>query len=422
MMEPQRILCLLAAGFALLAFCPRPAQAKTGGTYYTDADIAAIRARAARPDYRKELDAILKKAEVLAGRSDEEIWQLIPEADVPRALNVCFGVGCPVHGAEVFKVGGHYPWIMSPDRPFKVQCPVGKEFYPSNDFEAYLKGGRAENGIRDIGVTGVQTCALPIYGQRYWFAGFYVFWEHWRHTIIDGLAACYQAYLATGEPRYAHKCAVALARISQVYPKMDYATQAYHNGRYPAAINGRILDYIWENSTVSAFAMAYDAIFSTLETDSELKALAGSKGVPDVRKAIERDLLQVAVSDIFQKKIWGNKFELGSLSTIALALDNNDSADGATTDEMLDWLLKGGGELEFTLYNGFDRDGIGGESSPSYSAIWNDRYMAAAENLARMGRDIVTDPRWLRIARGPSEMRLLENLSPRLGDCGGDII
>src|SRR3712207_838017 len=27
---------------------------------------------------------------------------------------------------------------------------------------------QAEDGIRDIGVTGVQTCALPIYGQKAW--------------------------------------------------------------------------------------------------------------------------------------------------------------------------------------------------------------------------------------------------------------
>src|SRR3712207_1288598 len=30
---------------------------------------------------------------------------------------------------------------------------------------------QAEDGIRDIGVTGVQTCALPIYHRLRWFAG-----------------------------------------------------------------------------------------------------------------------------------------------------------------------------------------------------------------------------------------------------------
>ncbi|BCW97455.1 MAG: hypothetical protein KatS3mg024_0282 [Armatimonadota bacterium] len=97
-------------------------------------------------------------------------------------------------------------------------------------------------------------------------------------------------------------------------------------------------------------------------------------------QAIERDILQVAVSGIlgyFQKKIWGNKFELGSLSTIALVLDNRDPSQGATTEQMVEWMLRGEGEAEFTLHNGFDRDGIGGESSPGYSVIWNARMVAA---------------------------------------------
>jgi hypothetical protein len=64
---------------------------------------------------------------------------MIPDADLPRALNVRFGVDCPVHGQEIFKAGGHYPWIMSEERPFKVQCPVGKEIYPSIDFVTLLE-------------------------------------------------------------------------------------------------------------------------------------------------------------------------------------------------------------------------------------------------------------------------------------------
>jgi hypothetical protein len=88
---------------------------------------------------------------------------------------------------------------------------------------------------------------------------------------------------------------------------------------------------------------------------------------------------------------------------------------------MVEWLLRGDGELEFTFYNGFDRDGMGGESAPGYSSIWNQRIVDAAENLTRLGVDIVKDPKWLRIARAPSELCLLDTLSPRLGDCEGDI-
>lgn len=415
------IFFVLLLGVAAVAALARPASAKTGRTYYSEDQVAAIRQRASEASYARELAAILDKASRLAGMSDEEIWALIPDASMKRALNVCFGVGCPVHGAQVFKAGGHYPWITSPDKPFQVQCPVGKEVYPSNDFAAYLKSGGKEKLDTTRPYVDDGSGYVAPDGKRYWFVGYYAFWELWRHTIIDGIDACASSYILTGDPKYAHVCAVALARISQVYPKMNYRTQAYHNGKWPSGINGRILDYIWENSVVITFAAAYDAIFPTFQTDQSLINFAASKGVPDVRSAIETNILQTQVQDIFQKKIWGNKFELGSLSSAALALDNTDPAKGATTQQMIDWMLKGDGELEFTFYNGFDRDGMGGESSPSYSSIWNSRMVAAAENLAMLGVDLVKDPKWVQICRGPSQLRVLDALSPRLGDCGGDI-
>ncbi len=406
----------------LLALAAAAPAAKTGGDYFTAEHVAAIRERAKQPEYAKTLEQTIAKAELIAGRSDEEIWEMIPDADLPRALNVNFGVGCPVHGAAVFKKGGQYPWIMSPDQPFKVKCPVGGEVYPSNDFAAYLKSGRKEKLDTTAKYVDDGGGWVDADGKRYWFVAHYTFWEHWRRTIIDGVSACYRAWLATGDERYAHKTGVALARISQVYPHMKYAEQAYHNGRYPAGINGRILDYIWENSTVTTFGLAYDAIFATLASDESLKSFAASRGVGDVAAAIEKNILQVAVQDIFDKKIWGNKFELGSLSTLALCINNTDPSRGATTAQMVDWILTGPGDLEFTLYNGMDRDGIGGESSPSYSSIWNNRMVQAADNLARLGVDIVNGRRWLRIARGPSEMRVLDTLCPRIGDHGGGIL
>src|SRR3712207_8296997 len=40
---------------------------------------------------------------------------------------------------------------------------------------------QAEDGIRDIGVTGVQTCALPIFGRRYGFVA------EARHINLGGV-------------------------------------------------------------------------------------------------------------------------------------------------------------------------------------------------------------------------------------------
>lgn len=413
----RRLVLALVLGSWLAA----AAWGKSSRTYYTEAELAAIRQRAQDPRYESDVKAIVKAAAILADRSDEEIWDMVPPADLTRALTVRYEFDCPVHGKEVYRVGGRYPWITSPDKPFKVECPVGHEVYPTNDFAEHLKEGRQASLDTRQKYLDDGNGYIDEDGNRYFFVGYYNFWHRWRKSLIDGTSACGNAYLVTGDPKYAHKAAVALASISRVYPKMDYSTQAYHNGKWPAGINGRILDYIWENQTVGAFSIAYDQIYPTLDDDRPLNALAAARGVPDIKTAIERDILQQMAGDLLEKRIWGNKFELRSTAALALILDNRDPAKGLTSRQMVDWVLKGGGDLEFTFYNGFDRDGIGGESSLSYSNIWNVASVAAAEDLARMGVKMVTDPKWLRLAKGSMEMRLLEDLSPRLGDVDGHI-
>ena len=112
-----------AAALVLVGCLTAASSAKTGRTYYTDADVAAIRARAENPAYAREVAAILKKAELLTSRSDEALWDMVPESDLPRALNVRFGVGCPVHGKEIFKAGGHLQAIL------KIAATVGQNLW-----------------------------------------------------------------------------------------------------------------------------------------------------------------------------------------------------------------------------------------------------------------------------------------------------
>ena len=110
-----------------------------------------------------------------------------------------------------------------------------------------------------------------------------------------------------------------------------------------------------------------------------------------------------------------------TLAYLALVMDNTDPAYGPTTDEMLDWLLHGGGELNLILYNGFDRDGAGGESAPGYSTSWNENFCRVADLLVRLGLDVTKDPRWRRLIRFPYTLAVAGRFSPRVGDCGGDL-
>src|SRR3712207_8732073 len=52
----------------------------------------------------------------------------------------------------------------------------------SSQIDAFFFFFQAEDGIRDIGVTGVQTCALPISWERIHKVPDYVNFPHMRHV------------------------------------------------------------------------------------------------------------------------------------------------------------------------------------------------------------------------------------------------
>ncbi|MCZ7596881.1 MAG: hypothetical protein M5U09_02690 [Gammaproteobacteria bacterium] len=86
------------------------AGAKTGPVLHTPEAVAAAREKIAKFDWaaKQRDDAVAASARWMA-MSDQQIWDFVPPAEQRRALNVSFGVGCPVHGTAVFRAGGHYP-------------------------------------------------------------------------------------------------------------------------------------------------------------------------------------------------------------------------------------------------------------------------------------------------------------------------
>ena len=398
------------------------AHAKSGPNLHSRDEVAHVRDLCGTDDWAiGEKEKAVANAERWLKMSDEDLWSFLLDAKIPRALNVNFGVGCPVHGKEVFKKGGHYPWIMSPDKPFKVICPVGGEEYPSNDFQAYLKGGCKEELDTSQPYVDDGFGYVAPDGQRYWFAAHYIFWQRWRKDFMGALGSLSQAYLLSGSPEYAHKLGVMLGRLAEVYPKMDYAKQAYHNGKWPAEINGRILDYIWENSIIKLVARSYDSIYDAIDKDEGLREFLSERGIEDLKTRFEKEVLHFMAQDVMEGRIRGNMYYQPTLADLARVIDNEDPGYGPTTKEMVDWLLYGGGEIEMILYSGFDRDGAGGESAPGYSSSWNTNFCSVAEGLIELGYDITENPRWKQVIRFPYNVTLAGRYSPRIGDCGGTI-
>ncbi|MCD6362113.1 MAG: heparinase II/III family protein [Armatimonadetes bacterium] len=396
------------------------AHAKDGRSFYTDDRLQIALSKIEQFAWaRSEVDAAKRACAWAIEMSDQELWDFIPPPEQARALNVCFGVGCPVHGTEIFRKGGHYPWITSSDMPFKVKCPVGGEVYPSNDFQPWNTEGVAGRPETGPGYVDNGLGWQDEKGNRYWFVDYYIFWHRWQKEVLPVIALLGKAYLLSGESIYGHKCAVMLAKIASEYERFDYPTQAYHNGKWPAGINGRILDHIWSTGTTSKLALATDSVWPIFDDDPELLRFLADKGIDDPRRVLEQKLLRIMAEDIMRGFVRGNMgMHQRALTVTAIVLDNDDPERGPTTEQMRNWLMRGDGQIEDLLWNGFYRDGHGGESSPGYSSGWCTNFYLTAELLPRIGADIWACPKVKKMADIGLDMAVTGVFTPSIGDSG----
>ncbi|MBU0610936.1 MAG: hypothetical protein KKI08_23855, partial [Armatimonadetes bacterium] len=210
---------LLVTGLLLLVAAPL--WAKDRRTFYDDAFMAGLKQKIATQDWAKaQADGIGKGLEWLLQMPDQELWDFIPPPEQMRAINVCIAHDCPVCGDEVNRRAGHYPWLTSREKPFKVECPVCHGVFPKNDFQPWntegLKG-KPDEGPEptDHGLGWLDKKD----GRRYYFVPYYIFWQRWSRDILGSLGALSQAYVVSGNPAYAHKCALMLAKIGSMYSR-----------------------------------------------------------------------------------------------------------------------------------------------------------------------------------------------------------
>ncbi|MFW6039179.1 MAG: hypothetical protein ACOC9P_01735 [bacterium] len=367
--------------------------------------------------------AVSARAEWLAAKSDQELWDLVPPATQKRSTNVAFETGCPEHGRAIYRKGRR-PWIMSRDQPFKVTCPVGGEVYPSNDYEPW--------GENDVDPTQPYVDDGNGYvaedGTRYYFVANYIFWQRWRDDVLDGLGALRRAYRDTGDQRYAHKAAVLLARLAEMYPATDFRTQAVHKGRDPSGVNGGILHRVWENlDVVTTSVTTFEVIGSIYDENAELRSFLADKGITAPRHYIQERLFLEMLDRITGGRdethpiqIQGNfGYYQRSAAELASVLSNDDPQRGWTRDQVIQWIRFGGGQLETGLWNRIYRDGHGGESSPGYSALWIHRFATIAEHLRESGYELFDHPKMRQAAHALLDMAVLGKFTPNIGDTGG---
>lgn len=421
------------------------AAAKEGPTFYTADRVAVARDNLARYDWAKAvLERIMvgdsgdyyvgreyASARDIAALSDDAVWVLMPTTAIPRVQPADTKALCPLHGEEVRKVHAWTAWRVDPiHHPYKVQCRLGGEWYPSNNF---LAGDMTSGDFPDDG----DGCLYQ--GKRYYFLREYAHLTY-GNTVIPALRSLSQAWLLTGEPVYAHKGCILLARLATEYPNFDdrqdrlfYARYGGTDPHYPWKHGGMITDFIWETFCLEATVLAYDALFDFMAQDPALLSFLKAKGMPvdspaDLRRYIEEKVIRVGMQGLLNGHIRGNEgFHQAAAMACALVLDDY-SDTHPNSQDMVEFAFLGEGHSAYMLANGLTRDG-GGHESPGYNTIKLDfiRVARLMELIRARHPDLFPVDRYPDIFANPKAKALFDHFIdllilncwlPSIGDTG----
>ncbi|HOE10339.1 MAG TPA: heparinase II/III family protein [bacterium] len=241
-------------------------------------------------------ESIVNKAEKWKDASDENLWNMMFGSTLHRSWMVWSDGFCPQCNKDVKM----YSWKMDPwVHPFKVQCPHCNALFPTNDFAAYYRSGihPLGLGVFDPGMADRSLLfnadhpdpADPLHlfgvddgngyidnGKRWRFIAAYLIYGQWKRLVVDGIVNLSEAYFVTQDPIYAHKAAILLDRVADVYPSFDFKEQAVCYERKLGS-NGYVS--MWHDACeeVRELAQAYDRIFDALPGDSDLVAFLSRK-------------------------------------------------------------------------------------------------------------------------------------------------
>ena len=434
---------------------------RTFGGQYSEARINNLRANCRKYDWaRQQLNDAVTKARPWLAKSDEALWMMVPGQDLPRTIDVGYDkfasgpkfVGCIVCGDQILQYG-NYPY--TPDfekKPWKLTCPSCGSVFPTNDFGKFYQSALDEHGLFNpsrgdtsllfntdhpdpkdsLHKFGVDNGFGYVHnGRAYKYIGYYT-WKYWRY-IHEGLTVLANAFLYTGDQRYAHKAAILLDRIADVYPSMDwkpYANRGWYHSDGSTG-RGKIEGSIWETGIVQGFADAYDKILSGTQNDPALYAflkrqsqqyrLPNPKGTRDQFVSnIDEGILKTTFQAVLDQRIRGNQgMYQHTVALCALALDTD-----PFTTQWLDWLFApDGGAIPELMINRFDRDGTSDEGAPGYAVIWGGHISPLAALLrsypAYTNHNIFRDyPQFKKVYTSAYSMGVLGKAIPNIGDAG----
>lgn len=397
--------------------------------------------------------------------TDEQLWKLVPSQELPRDIysnnfDATRDIGCANCGMG-YKQYGRWGFLTDPlNKPWKIICPNCHAEYPKNDFGAFYETALDEHGFfrRELGDRSLLFNAEhpdpndPLHnvyvddgygmvdeqGNKRLPIAYYCQWGLWRN-IYRALDQLSWAYALTDDPLYAHKAAVLLDRVADVYPEMDWAPLAAQGFKHSDGSSkmGRIEGRIWECGAIETMARAYDRIYDGIQDDgallafisgqAESHALGQKSAIADICRHIEDNFLLEVLAGTRDGRIYGNTgMHQGTVVTAAIALDRP-----GVTDEWLDWLFdpnypgdfaRKKDSIYWVLTEGLDRDGMGGEVG-GYGLIWTRSLIEVATTLARYtpytNHDIVREfPKLKQAFLIEARINCLDAVMPCIGDSG----
>jgi len=417
-------------------FLPADARPiKDERTIYTEQYMAGVRRRVdEHPRVREVADGVVARAREIAAHSDEQLWELLAPARIERTYYVNQNAGCPVCGLAIKEVDPFHPWILEPfEHPYKLQCPICRQRFPSNDFAA---GEMTGGDYPDDGTGCTEDASRPDGDETYRFIGEYTHWVYREH-FAPSLRTLTDAVALSDDPELAHKLGVMLLRAAQQWPNSEDRYR-WSFARRVGTVAGAITDRIWSSYEGRNFGCAYDAVFPFLDDDDELLALAREQ-IPeiqsheDLRLYLEENLLRRIGQQYCDTAIQGNVgYHHVGMAWLLLALDDPDSGRFPDCGDLLEFLYyRIFGALRY-LPNHLGRDGSSYESTGYNASRLNiidalsvvDRYVA--EQAAELPRErypsLWDDPRFAAQFEYYTDYLLLDRWLPAVGDAGGGTI
>ncbi len=441
-------------------------SSKTRSTYFTPAKVSAARENVQQYDWAAALkNNVQAKADTYAAMGYEALWNLVPTQAIPRSYNTnqLTGNFSPVSGD--LKPYGNYPWKADPvNEPWKITDPASGYKFPTNDFQAYYTSGLDNHGNfnptladRSLLVNTLYPEKGPTWGvddgygwvdpatnKRYTFIAYYAHWFGWyggTAIINDAINALTNAYIYTGDIKYARAGSVLLDRIADVYPSMDIGqfSNAIYVNSHGGTGDGKVVGSIWETGLVKSFISAYDAFFPVLD-DSEVVAFLSSKGAQydlplknnatEIRRNIEDGILRQVTPGVYWDQLRGNNgFHQSAIAMAAVVHDTMPE-----TKQWLDFTFQPGsfintiprrvtgGNVLFSMVNDVDRDGNGNEAGPGYNRLWLNNYLVVADVLDGYDKypdaDLYNNVKFRKMFQAMYPLLMLGKFTPSIGDSG----